>query len=73
METTDNIVSRYKRGRPPVRDWEAAKPEIELLLKAGYGVQALGRHYGISPAGARLVLKRLGLRTLWQDAQHGQS
>ena len=73
MEATNNIKPRYTRGRPPSRDWEATKPEIELLIKAGYGCEALGKYYGLSDSGVRLVLKRLGLKTIWQEARDGQS
>ena len=73
MEATNNNARKYTRGRPPSRDWESLKPEIEMLLRAGYGHMALGKHYDMSVAGMRLVLKRLGLRTVWQGAQDGQS
>ena len=73
MEATNTVKPKYTRGRPPSRDWEATKPEIELLIKAGYGCLALGKYYGLSNAGMRRVLRRLGLKTIWQEAHDGQS
>ena len=67
-----NIEPIYTRGRPPSRDWEGERFTIALLLKAGYGFLALAKFYDMSPAGMRLVLRRLGLRTIWQEAQDGQ-
>jgi hypothetical protein len=56
----------YNGGRPPSRDWQAEQPEIERLLKLGYGCYRLGKQYRLTPRGMRLVLRRLGLRTLYQ-------
>ena len=68
-QTGAAIVVKQKRGpgRPCKRDWEAERPVIELLIRAGYGYPAIARHYGLSPLGARKMLQRLGLRTHRQE------
>ena len=73
MEATNTIKPSYTRGRPPSRDWEAERPTIALLLRSGSGVHAIAKHYELSISGARVLLKRLGLKTIWQEAQDGQS
>jgi hypothetical protein len=50
-------------GRPESRDWAALKPEIERHLEAGDGFLKLAKRYGVSAAGMRGVLARLGLGT----------
>lgn len=54
-------------GRPPIRNWQALQPEIERHLEAGEGFLRLAKRYGVSPAGMRGILKRLGLVTRRQQ------
>ena len=64
------IINTEKRrpGRPCIRNWAAERDTIELLIRSGYGVLALARHYGISKPGMLKVLQRLGIVTLYQAA-----
>ncbi len=55
-----------RKGRPPSRNWDEIKGEIELLIRAGYGVPALSRHYDASHGSIVHQLKRMGLTTKWQ-------
>jgi hypothetical protein len=80
VESTDNnnasvtsvMPPKRKVGRPPSRNWDALKPELELLIRAGYGLRALARHYGASTCSVNYQLKRMGLSTVWQESEHGQ-
>jgi hypothetical protein len=65
--TTSEPVVKRKRGRPPLRAWEAERPMLELLIRSGYGYPALAKHYGVSGFGMRNILKRLGLSTQTQE------
>ena len=67
MEAANNLGVKRSRGRPPSKNWEAERPIIEMLIRAGMGIPAIAKHYEISISGARVVLKRLGLQTLWQE------
>jgi hypothetical protein len=58
-----NTDTPYTAGRPCLRDWNALKPEIEERIAHGDGLLKLGKHYGLTPAGVRQMLRRLGLRT----------
>jgi hypothetical protein len=57
---------RRKVGRPPTKDWEAEKATLQRLIAMEWGCPRLGRHYGLTPRGIKLVLQRLGLRTIPQ-------
>ncbi len=82
MESTDNnrntasvtptIRPKRKRGRPPKKDWQIEKPAIQVLLRVGYGTMMLAKHYDMTPMGMAFVLRRLGLRTKWQESEHVQ-
>lgn len=61
-------LTARRRGRPASRDWAGVeKPIIESLLRAGYGIRAIARFYNISPSHALHILRKLGLRTQWQE------
>ena len=51
-------------GRPAKRNWVSERYEIERLIQQGWGLNRLGKRFGVTDTGMKLVLKRLGLRTL---------
>lgn len=52
---------------PTKHNWQEKRPEIERLIAKGYGLNRLGRHYGMTSVGMLGVLRRLKLRTLYQQ------
>lgn len=56
-------VPKRGRGRPPMRDWDALRSEMIVLISSGWGLGRLSKRYGISQPGMKGVLKRQGLRT----------
>src|SRR6202158_6298110 len=72
METIEEKKVRLRPHRPEKRNWTELRPEIERLISNhGWGVPRLASRFGVSNPGMRLILKRLGLRTIWdQWRQH---
>ena len=58
------VHSRLQIGRPPKHNWVSERHEIERLIQQGWGLNRLGKRFGVTDTGMKLVLKRLGLRTL---------
>jgi hypothetical protein len=67
VNTNTTTKQRNRGGRPPLKNWQAERDSIQLLLNVGYGVVEVAKHYHMSVAGARVVMRRLGLKTLWQQ------
>ena len=53
----------FSYRRPERHPWAQLRPEIEQLLNEGWGLYRLGKRYGMTGAGMRGVLMRLGLKT----------
>lgn len=66
-----NTSKPLKRGRPHKYDYEAIKPQIEQLIEEGYGYPRIAERIGLSTGGAKLVCKRLNLKTRWQLEAEG--
>ena len=60
---------RNTRGRPQSLPWADYRDQIARQIAGGWGLRKLADHYGMSVSGMRLILGRLGLRTLKQEAE----
>jgi len=58
------LRGRVQVGRPAKHNWVSNRDEIERLIQQGWGLNRLGKKFGVTDTGMKLVLKRLGLRTL---------
>jgi len=56
-----------KVGRPPLRDWQSERQQIEQFIAKGWGISKIARFYDMSAGGARKVCQRLSLKTRYQQ------